>query len=459
MTPWLLCTLAMATELTARPGDDLQALVDQLGPGDTLTLTEGMYRLQQPLRVVAQGRPDAWITLRAAPGQTAVLDGSQSRPANGGEAGWGGLLEMERAQWIAVEGLVVQNSYRFGVRMNQCEGIDLRGLRVDNTFAPGIGAWNGRTLRVIGCEVTRATTNRLRLFGDPNREAPHEAISIAGIDGFEVCWNEVHHGDKEGIDVKEISANGVVHHNWAHHMPRQGLYVDAWFGLLHDVQFISNVSHDNEWGMAASVEGRGSTMRDVTFRHNLVFDNKASGFYLGTWGTDGVRSGLKVIHNTFFRNGRSVHWAGPTGNIDLRSKGLRDSLIANNLCVEGGAYQIASIFGPGDAHWTEAGNRVTHNLQHPKTDQTGAANPYGDPKVIFGEAPVFAPAEFVDAPNDLRLRDDSPGLGSGTDLAYTTDLGALPRGAVTLPKVESPLKGFAPYTPNVERFPAVIGRP
>ena len=36
--------------------------------------------------------------------------------------------------------------------------------------------------------------------------------------------------DKEGIDVKETSARGRVHHNLVHHLRRQGIYVDAWFG-------------------------------------------------------------------------------------------------------------------------------------------------------------------------------------------------------------------------------------
>ncbi|MDX1640631.1 MAG: hypothetical protein R3220_02970 [Balneolaceae bacterium] len=42
--------------------------------------------------------------------------------------------------------------------------------------------------------------------GDPEafREAPHEAISIAGVHHFEVAYNRVYRSYKEGIDLQRI---------------------------------------------------------------------------------------------------------------------------------------------------------------------------------------------------------------------------------------------------------------
>src|SRR5688572_28888713 len=108
-------------------------------------------------------------------------------------------------------------------------------------------------------------------------EHPHEAISVMGADHFEVAWNHVHHCGKEGIDVKEVARRGVVHHNWVHDVPRQALYCDAWFGLLEDVEWFSNVAHDAMWGLTFSVEGQGSEMRNVRAHHNVLYRTQGSG--------------------------------------------------------------------------------------------------------------------------------------------------------------------------------------
>ena len=44
-------------------------------------------------------------------------------------------------------------------------------------------------------------------------EPPHEALSIGGAVDFEVAYNHVYDSDKEGIDIKETSKRGKVHHN------------------------------------------------------------------------------------------------------------------------------------------------------------------------------------------------------------------------------------------------------
>ena len=75
-------------------------------------------------------------------------------------------------------------------------------------------------------------------------EPPHEALSIGGAVNFEVAYNHVYDSDKEGIDIKETSKRGKVHHNFVHNVDRQGFYVDAWFGEISDIEIFSNVIHD-----------------------------------------------------------------------------------------------------------------------------------------------------------------------------------------------------------------------
>jgi hypothetical protein len=54
-------------------------------------------------------------------------------------------------------------------------------------------------------------------------EPPDEAISIGGAMDFEVAYNLVEDSDKEGIDIKETSSGGTVHHNFVHRMHPQGI--------------------------------------------------------------------------------------------------------------------------------------------------------------------------------------------------------------------------------------------
>jgi hypothetical protein len=353
--------------------------------------------------------------------------------------------------------LEVRNSYFAGIIVRgPSHHIDIAGCTVDMTFAPGIGAWNCTDLRVIGCEVTNANTQKMRLFGDPKQECPHEAISIAGVNRFEAAWNHVHHCEKEGIDVKEISRNGVVHHNYVHNMPRQGLYTDAWFGVLENVEFASNVVHDCEWGLVISVEDRDSQLRGARVHHNLLYRNRASGIYFGTWGQNGPRSDIRIENNTLYANGAPQHWAGPTGNIDVRASNVRDLLVSRNICAAGGAYEIATFINPA----TEAGRfaelkiRIDDNVVASNKDDTNGPPGYGKPFVWAGTHVLTADPQFrAPEAGDFRPHAGSPAF---TAPGYR---GAFAPGADKLPAIQGKLSGFplfVPSTPKTDGWPEAL---
>ena len=287
---------------------------------------------------------------------------------------------------------------------------------------------------MVGCEVTGANDPEMRTaVQPPPREAPHEAISIAGARHFEVAHNHVHHCIKEGIDCKETSAHGVIHHNLVHDLKRQGLYVDCWFGLLEDVEFHSNISHHNEWGLAISAEGKGAAMDNVRIHHNVLHNNRASGVYFGNWGVNGPRSNIAVYHNTIVGNGRLQHWAGPTGGIDVRVANLRRVWIVNNIVWGNGAYDIATFAPPAEreAALVEREILIANNLTGPFREFSGLSERCGAIHGYSGRDPIEGDPLFVDPrAGDFRLRPGSPALGAARKLiAYETgsDLGALGR--------------------------------
>ena len=103
------------------------------------------------------------------------------------------------------------------------------------SFSSGIAVWDtqhtgtaSEHVRILGNAIAKATSWD---FASPEQSktgaAPQEAISIAGAVDFEVAYNHVYDSGKEGIDIKETSKHGKVHHNLVNNVLRQGIYVDA----------------------------------------------------------------------------------------------------------------------------------------------------------------------------------------------------------------------------------------
>ncbi len=421
----------------AKPIGNPQVAVSRAKPGDRIVLRGGTYKLDHALSIQVKGTAQAWISLEAAPKERPILDFIGAKPS--ARFGDQGAVDLRSAAYVRLKGLEVRNSYYAGIFVQRgCKFIDIQNCRVDLTFMPGIGVWNSEDVRIVGNEVTRANDPSMRLFGNPENECPHEAISVAGVKRFEVAWNHVHHSIKEGIDVKEVSAHGTVHHNYVHDLHRQAYYADAWFGRLEDVEFFSNVAHDCEWGQVISAEGKSSELKNVRVHHNLLYRNRASGIYFGTWGGNGPRSGIRIHHNTLFQNGRNGHWAGATGNIDVRASNVRDLTIERNLLADGGAFQIA-LFTPDRADLKSRGIFVRDNGFQGTSAKTQEASPYGQVYAWLGEPAWTGKIPFRDAKRgDFRLESRMP-------------YGAYPDGAVVLPGPPPGLKGFPAYVPSPSR--------
>jgi len=339
-----------------KPFASLSAALEHAGPGVRIELAGATYPVSEPVVVRRSGAAGAWLVIVAKPGQKPVLDGTHFEPSEPGAWLESAVLDLRGVSWVRVEGLSVYRSAAAGIKVQEgCDRVDLVGNTVATTFGPGIALWNSSNVRVLGNTITRANTQDRRLFGDHLREAPHEALSVAGIAGFEVAYNHVHHCTKEGIDVKEISREGIVHHNWVHDVDRQGLYVDAWFGELRDVEMASNLVQDAEWGMVLSAEGKDSVARRIAFRDNVVERTRGSGFFFGTWGGDGPREGVTLEFNTFRQTGQPKHWAGATGGIDLRSAKPTQVVVKDNRIVGAPTYAIAWPTGR-EAHVRFEGN-------------------------------------------------------------------------------------------------------
>ncbi len=416
-----------ATGTRAAPFATIQKGAETAAAGDEVVVRAGTYRIDTEIRPRHSGTAGKWIVYRAMPGEKVIIDadgftktGPRGVPPSRRQLG---AFHLENVGYVRVENLTVRNSHfvGFNVLGPKTHHIELIGCHADRSYGPGIFLRGGpEYCRVIRCEVTGANDPALRTSVERRpREAPHEAISIAWARHFEIAENHVHDCMKEGIDCKETSAHGVIHDNVVHDVKRQGLYVDCWFGLLEDVEFYSNCSYNNEWGLVVSAEGKGARMENVRIHHNLLYNNRASGIYFGTWGVNGPRSDIYIYNNTVYHNGSVKHWAGGTGGIDLRGENVRRIFIVNNIVFGNAAYEIAT-FAPPDTRDRVLKDRqivIANNLTGPFHDLSNEGGSYNRPYAYRGENTIEADPLFVNAKAaDFHLQPRSPAIGRATKL-------------------------------------------
>lgn len=402
--------------------------------GDTVYFREGVYAITERLEPANSGTATRWITFAGYPGETAIIDADGYEFPDAGEGPPFlhdlGAITIWGPHYIRIENLTIRNAHLMGINVRgPSHDVEILQVTTINTFACGIGIWNADRVTVMDCSVTGANNGAMRLYGSGS-VGPHEAISTGGATNFEIAYNHVFDCYKEGIDIKEVSAYGIVHHNYVHGMPRQGLYVDAYFGLLHDVEFHSNIVHDCEWGMAISSEGNLAELERVHIHHNLFYDNRGSGLFASIWVSDGPRRNVAIHNNTFVNNGAFGHWSGPTGSIDLRSRNLHQFEVYNNICAEGGAYEIGTFDNPSENGLDELAAQeisITHNLTESFLDNTDGNWTYNRNWAWLGDAPIEGNAGFwARSADTFYLTEASRARDAGRE---HEDLGAFPYGS------------------------------
>ncbi len=445
----LFCILTLScqqeTGTTSNPdAETLHTLIEQASAGDTVLLPSGEFFLTKPLQIVKNGTRENPVVIMGQPDYTTIIDASGiSEKPEPGAAVW------VAGSFVQVSFLTVKNSHDVGIlvgtKARQSDHIDITSCYTENTYGSGISLWYVDSARVTYCEIVGANNQDIRRPDVPlRREAPHEALTVAGATHFEVSFNEVHHCHKEGIDVKEVSQHGVVHHNYLHDLPRQGLYADAWFGTLTDVVFRYNVVHDSEWGAVISVEGEGSYLSDVHIHDNLLYNNNASGVFFGQWGHDLLRENITIYNNTVFNNGSEGHWAGLTGGIDIRSASISHLKVYNNIVTNNQGFEIAS-FAPADQAgelFTSKDITIFNNLittpkfLDPVESDYNLNYEYTGSEIIQGDPMFVNPQD-----GDFTLQEGSPAINASVDTTEPRDLGA------DLEHIERTLKTVREMTP------------
>jgi hypothetical protein len=417
----------------------LQRSLEKVNQGDTIFIRGGQYMISDRISISKNGASGMPVVIMSFRNEKAIFDAGNFKPRQGnndsGRFHRNGVIHIENASWIILSGITVINSHATGIMVSgkNTKNIILSECITKGSFSSGIAVWYADSVTVTGCEVVGANDPALQPEGEPSRsETPHEGITIAGATHFDVNNNKIHDCYKEGIDCKEVSAHGIIHHNHCYHLPRQGLYVDSWFGLLEDVEFYGNIVDDCEWGIGICSEGKGSSMKNVRIHHNIIYDNRGSGIFFGVWGNDELRSDIYIYNNTLVHNGSRDHWAGPTGGIDVRSRNLKNIYIYNNICCWNFSFEIGTFDDPDDAidSLKEKNIAVSNNLSGSFKSTPFPGGYYGPVYGIKGKNFIEGDPMFHDSKNgDFRPEPHSPSLdGALKGSPYGSDafMGALP---------------------------------
>jgi hypothetical protein len=417
-----------------RPWATLSHAVEKAVAGDTVLVRGGRYLLFRQVRPTNSGRRGEWITISGYPGEIPILNAERIARSSLAKDGLdNGVFQIEDRSYIRVTNLMIVNSHDAGFTIRDSRHIDLINNSTQGTFSSGIAVWatkqDGATahIRILGNTITKATTWDLAPDDLPRQgEPPHEALSVGGAVDFEVAYNRIAESEKEGIDVKETSKHGSVHHNVIDHAARQGVYVDAWFGRVSDIAIYSNVIRRcHGAGIALSVEN-GEAVQNLIIRNNLVFDNDGSGLFFSRWGVDNLRRRIRISCNVFYHNGygrptegQEYYWL--TGGIYLYSTNVKDITVVGNIFSANRGFQI----GYSELYFDEV--RLWRTVAHKKNIQIidnliegpndpnkaieGGGNPIDQVKIyaVNGKAPILGDPLFQDLDaEDFALQRDSP---------------------------------------------------
>jgi hypothetical protein len=372
----------------SRPWQTIQKAASTLVAGDTVYIRAGTYHE----RVAPQhsGSEGNFITYAAYPGETATIDGAGITLPDD----LAGLFEIAGRSHIRLSGLRVINAGPFAnnaaILVSDSGHISIENCATFRTASSGIGVWGSQRIVVAGNTVERAGTG-----------GGQECITIAGTSNFEVRDNTVLDCQKEGIDAKDGSSNGLITRNVVNRPRAVGIYVDAWDKPTHDITVSRNLVFDSveSAGFAVASE-MGGLLANIRLENNIAYRNHTYGIEIsyccsGSHPMDTI----VIINNTLYGNG--VGWGG---GIIADNAQAQHVVIRNNIASQNLTFQIAVAADVPAGYVT-----VDYNL-------VDGYRGYEDE--VYGEDYVEGNPRFVDAAAvDFHLRPDSPAIDRGSPQA------------------------------------------
>lgn len=422
-----------------------EVALGNLKPGDGLVLKPGFYTRRMEIRNLTGEAGAPIIIMGEAEDSVAFDGGCTEMPCDLNIVEWEwneetGMISFVNSAHLILANLTVQNNIAAGVNVFDSRDITLQNLTIHDTGHVGILARTVEGLQIINNDVSRVTMGYRDESGDL-QVGTHESISVLRSSDFIVEGNYIHDSPKEGIDIKESSADGEVRDNFVERMCHVGIYINEAFRVnVHDNRirrsgyFLDGEqetlcsSYPNFGHLMGNYYGGGiqlavgdlgdlsqGKLSDIQVHHNIIWNLYGNGIEFWDELRESHRGQGEMVNNLVANN--VVYNVSRSA---LYLSDLSTSLIANNILALSEDTPIA-----GNALNQ---NRISHNLFF-----------FGNgSQDISGESPLVADPMFVDpAGGGFSLQPESPAIDAGLDvgLPYTgaaPDIGAVEYGAAAM---------------------------
>jgi hypothetical protein len=354
----------------------LNHAADVVDPGDTVHVLDGTYQGFDLRRSGTAGNP---ITFMADGANVRIISDNGVTPDG---------INVENAAHVVIDGFVVDNRTRAGIRAAVAEFVTIRNCRA---------GFNGRW-----------------------------GILTGFVDDVLIENNEMHHSIAEhGIYAGNSGDRPIIRNNLVHDNRANGIHINAdesqgGDGIISNALVEGNIIYGNGAGGGSGINMDGVV--DSVVRNNLLYDNHASGISL--YRIDGATGSMNnvVVNNTII-NPADARWCV---NINGGSSGnhVRNNILYNAHTFRG-VITIDSSSRPGFA---ASNNSVMSRFSIDDGNTVislSAWQALGYDTNSF----VAVPADHFVAPgSDFHLLETSPAIDAGTsNEAPTIDLDGNPR--------------------------------
>lgn len=393
MIPFLLSVvfvfphMGSSAEIRVTP-QSIQAAVQNLKAGDTLLLAGGLYE-KTLLTVSATGKPDAWITLRNAPGERPVLSGKGAAEPVENEAEnkeqIPAVIDIRNTAYVRIEGLEVSDSPGYGINVWNSEHIEIKNCIVHDTYSRGIGGsganlvfesnhiyntalhnLNEAVFKAYDQGVTRywsaaaatwyrpdgSLTKNVIWRGNKIHDSWGESLTALHVDGAVLENNEISNGYAALIYI-DHSKNVRVNSNVIYHSARDKIRRDLrevspgimfaaenYQGtpkvMLENLEIVNNIITNTQIGIGfwRDPSNTDSTNRykNVTIAHNIIHDSSILPISIQTIDSKEIEDSNNLLANNVVYQGRHYAW-GDLFTVIIKNPELWDA--QNNLFPNG----------------------------------------------------------------------------------------------------------------------------
>jgi len=347
---WILglwAGLAGATTYYVAPGGDdnnpgtidqpwatIQKAADELNPGDTVLVRDGVYYEQVQINVsgAVVGTDTQYIVFAAYPGETPIVDGTGGTP---GEH----MFYLNSVDFIKIEGFTIRND-TLGSGIFVEDGgdyIEIRNNTIYNMKGPdGMGI---TVYAQVNDSVTHITIEGNHIYNcEP---AQSEALTVNGnVFDFAILNNLIHDVNNIGIDAiggevaGKVAKRGIIRGNVVYNAHANygggyaaGIYIDG----AQQVVVERNRVYQCDMGIEVGAENAGYVAEACTVRTNLIYYNDKPGLIFG-----GYDASVGRVQNCVFENNtlyKNQVLADGDGEIVIQY--ASNNLVRNNIVYAG----------------------------------------------------------------------------------------------------------------------------